>query len=251
LTTKSNRPTSVVEEILEQLRVEEGASSLTELTKDLHIYPDFHGLPLFLTATAANNSSPTGNRSPIADPRMRGSITGLEISSGLPDLAKKYNATLESIALQTRHIISVLNNRGHTISSIYMSGGQAKNIKLMQLFADVCEMPVVLPQDSSAAVDRGAAILGRFAAEGGGKGEQVDQAKELWKVMVWPSWFFSFAMKYVADVAQVEMTPPGTLVVPSASAKDKRLLNAKYKIFMEAIDIQRRWRAELEEAARG
>ncbi|XP_006459750.1 hypothetical protein AGABI2DRAFT_202125 [Agaricus bisporus var. bisporus H97] len=205
----------VLDEVLEQLRVEEGVSSLTELTKDLHIYPDFHG-----------------NRSPIADPRMRGSITGLELSSGIPDLAKKYNATLESIALQTRHIISVLNSRGHTISSIYMSGGQAKNIKLMQLFADVCDMPVVLPQDPSAAVDRGAAILGRFAAEGGGKGDRVDQAKELWKVMI-------------------EMTPPGTLVVPSASPKDKKLLNAKFRIFMETVDIQRRWRVEMEEAARG
>lgn len=160
-------------------------SSLTELTKDLHIYPDFHGSsPSSPLSPQIINQHPTGNRSPIADPRMRGSITGLELSSGIPDLAKKYNATLESIALQTRHIVSVLNSRGHTISSIYMSGGQAKNIKLMQLFADVCDMPVVLPQDPSAAVDRGAAILGRFAAEGGGKGDGVDQAKELWKVMV-------------------------------------------------------------------
>jgi ribulose kinase len=123
---------------------------------------------------------------------MRGSITGLELSSGLADLAKKYNATLESIALQTRHIIAVLNGRGHTISSIYMSGGQAKNIELMQLFADACDMPVVLPQDPSEAVVRGAAILGRFAAEGGGKGEQVDQAKELWNIMVGPLWVFLF-----------------------------------------------------------
>lgn len=115
---------------------------------------------------------------------MRGSITGLELSSSLPDLAKKYNATLESIALQTRHIIAVLNNRGHSISSIYMSGGQSQNLALMQLFADVCDMPVVLPQDHAAAVVRGAAILGRFAAEGGGKGDDVDQAKALWKVMV-------------------------------------------------------------------
>lgn len=65
-----------------------------------------------------------------------------------------------------------------------MSGGQSQNLALMQLFADVCDMPVVLPQDHAAAVVRGAAILGRFAAEGGGKGDDVDQAKALWKVMV-------------------------------------------------------------------
>jgi hypothetical protein len=44
------------------------------------------------------------------------------------------------------------------------------------------------------------------------------------------------------------MTPPGTLIVPNASPKEKKLLNAKFKIFMETIEIQRRWRAEMEEA---
>lgn len=48
---------------------------------------------------------------------------------------------------------------------------------------------------------------------------------------------------------QVEMTPAGTMVVPAASAKEKKLLEAKYKIFLEAIDIQRRWRKEMEEAS--
>ena len=47
---------------------------------------------------------------------------------------------------------------------------------------------------------------------------------------------------------QVEMTPAGTMVKPAASAKEKKLLNAKYKIFQEAIDLQRRWRKEMEEA---
>lgn len=46
------------------------------------------------------------------------------------------------------------------------------------------------------------------------------------------------------------MTPPGTMIVPSASPKEKKLLEAKYKIFLETIDIQNRWRKEMEEAAR-
>jgi len=33
----------VLQEILEKLRVENNVETLTELTKDLHIYPDFHG----------------------------------------------------------------------------------------------------------------------------------------------------------------------------------------------------------------
>ena len=49
---------------------------------------------------------------------------------------------------------------------------------------------------------------------------------------------------------QVEMTPPGTMVVPAASAKEEKLLEAKYKIFRESIDIQKRWRKEMENASK-
>ena len=45
------------------------------------------------------------------------------------------------------------------------------------------------------------------------------------------------------------MTPPGTMVEPAASAKEKKLLEAKYKIFRESIEIQKRWRKQMEEAA--
>ena len=37
----------VLEEKLEKLRVENKVGSLTELIKDLHIYPDFHGNAMF------------------------------------------------------------------------------------------------------------------------------------------------------------------------------------------------------------
>lgn len=80
-----------------------------------------------------------GNRSPLADPRMKGMITGLTLDDSLNDLARKFNVTLEvsmchpsycrivkltfqSIALQTRHIVDEMNSRGHQINSIYMSG---------------------------------------------------------------------------------------------------------------------------------
>lgn len=47
------------------------------------------------------------------------------------------------------------------------------------------------------------------------------------------------------------MTPPGTLVQPAASERENRLLEAKYKIFRETVDIQLRWRKEMERAYSG
>lgn len=44
------------------------------------------------------------------------------------------------------------------------------------------------------------------------------------------------------------MTPAGTLVVPNASPREKRLLHAKYSIFRETIEIQKRWRKKMEDA---
>jgi hypothetical protein len=45
------------------------------------------------------------------------------------------------------------------------------------------------------------------------------------------------------------MTPVGTLIPPKASNKEKRLLESKYRIFLETIEIQKRWRKEMEDAA--
>jgi len=100
---------------------------------------------------------------------------------------------------------------------------------LMQLFADTCRMPVVLPQSSGAAVVLGAAMLGRFAVEAHTLKDTQAQGEALWRIMV-------------------EMTPPGTMIAPAAKPKEKKLLEAKYKIFRESIEIQKRWRKEMEDA---
>lgn len=112
---------------------------------------------------------------------MRGSITGLQLDSSLHDLARKFHLTLEAIALQTRHIVDSMNAAGHKITELYMSGGQAKNAKLMQLFADVVGMPVVLPESTADAVSRGSAMLARFAAE---RTRGKTEKDLLWDIMV-------------------------------------------------------------------
>ncbi|KAH9986788.1 Pentulose kinase [Russula vinacea] len=204
----------VLRETLEGICQGEGAESWTEVIAHTHFYPDLHG-----------------NRSPIADPRMRGSIVGLTLDSSLQDLARKYALALEAIALQTRHIVEKLNDAGHSIRALYLSGSQAQNAALMRLLANVCNMPVVLPRSHAASVVLGAAMLGRFAATVPVCGPpDPDPAAALWDIMQ-------------------EMTPPGTVVRPAAGEREKRLLEAKYRIFLESIEIQRRWRNEIDAVA--
>ncbi|KAF9526703.1 hypothetical protein CPB83DRAFT_769830 [Crepidotus variabilis] len=236
----------VLDDVLEELRVDRGAESLVELTKDLHLYPDLHGLYSSHASIEGLLTTLVGNRSPIADPRMRGSIIGLELSSSITDLALKYHTTLLAVSLQTRHIIDTLNKAGHSITSIFMSGGQVKNRDLMRMFAEVCRgqsgsakelQGVVLPDDGGAAVVLGAAMLGRLAFEvekvkkAGKPFGKDEQAGKLWEIMV-------------------EMTPPGTIIRPKAGVKERKLFEAKYKIFLESIEIQKKWRQEMEDATR-
>ncbi|GMK53890.1 hypothetical protein CspeluHIS016_0104760 [Cutaneotrichosporon spelunceum] len=208
-------------EQLDKMQKDEKAPTRVHLTKDLHFYPDLHG-----------------NRSPLADPKMRGMITGLDLDASLYDLASKFSVALEAIALQTRHIVETMNGKGHCIDSIYMSGSQAKNTPLMRLLATVLNMPVVLPQHPSAAVVLGAAMLGRFAYEASQTHTIETQADadraaqdggRLWDIMV-------------------AMTQPAVRVEPTAGDRgeaERKLLQAKYEIFLESIDIQRRWRKRI------
>lgn len=48
---------------------------------------------------------------------------------------------------------------------------------------------------------------------------------------------------------QVDMTQDGSLITPSALPAEQKLLDAKYKIFREAIEIQRRWREDIRVAS--
>lgn len=61
----------------------QGLSDVGFLTKDLHVWPDFHG-----------------NRSPLADPNMRGMITGLSVNSSEENLALLYLATLQALSVK-------------------------------------------------------------------------------------------------------------------------------------------------------
>ena len=169
-----------------------------------------------------------GNRSPIADPTMSGAVVGLSSDRSIDGLALYYYATMEFIALQTLQIISTMNKSGHHISSIFMSGSQCQNEILMDLVATACDMPVVIPRYVHAAVCHGAAMLGAKAASADASGKTED----LWSIMD-------------------RMSKPGKVVQPSEDKTVKKLLDVKYKVFLELCERQREYRKMVDEVTAG
>ena len=166
-----------------------------------------------------------GNRSPIADPHMTGSVVGLSNDKSVDGLALYYYATMEFIALQTHQIIETMNKQGHVISSIFMSGSQCQNEILMKLMASACGMPVLIPRYVHAAVVHGAAMLGAKAASADKNGKTED----LWSIMD-------------------RMSKPGRAVHPTTDEHEKKLLKVKYQVFLEQCEAQRRFRGDVDKA---
>jgi FGGY-family pentulose kinase len=117
-----------------------------QLTRDVHVYPDFHG-----------------NRSPLADPTLRGMISGLTLGESLDDLAVQYYATVQAVAHGTKHIIDTLNEHGYRIETIIATGGGTKNPFYLRAHADITGCSLVLPEEGEAVL-LGSAILGAVAA---------------------------------------------------------------------------------------
>lgn len=117
-----------------------------ELTRDLHVYPDFHG-----------------NRSPRADPTLRGAISGLTLSATADELARLYLATIQAVAHGTRHIIDTLNKRGYAIHTLFICGGGTKNPVFLREHADITGCNLVMSQEPEAVL-LGSAVLGSVAA---------------------------------------------------------------------------------------
>jgi ribulose kinase len=112
----------------------------------LHVYPDFHG-----------------NRSPRANPSLRGMICGLRLSADIDDLAALYLATIQSIAYQVRHIIEEMNAQGYRIQTLIACGGGLKNEVFLREHADITGCNLVLPREPEAML-LGSALLGAVAA---------------------------------------------------------------------------------------
>ncbi|PQE03152.1 FGGY-family carbohydrate kinase protein [Rutstroemia sp. NJR-2017a BBW] len=196
---------------LEELQEKHNAPTISYLGRHFFFYGDLWG-----------------NRSPIANPKMTGSVIGLTNDRSMDGLAIYYYATMEFIAMQTRQIVETMNGAGHSITSIFMSGSQCQNKILMELMATTCAMPVLIPRYVHAAVVHGAAMLGAKAASADKEGKTED----LWSIMD-------------------RMSKPGKVVRPGKNANEKKLLDIKYKVFLEQCKTQQQYRDSVDEAIEG
>lgn len=194
----------ILNNLLEEMRSQKNLDSVVLLAKDLFFYGDLYG-----------------NRSPIADPSMRGSITGVSMDTSLESLAITYLATVEFICQQTRQIIEAMVKAGHTIKTIYLSGGQCRNKLLVQLLADATQCPVIIPKYIDAAVVFGTAILAAQAASPG---------------------------KSLLDVMKTYSSAGRSVVPEDKNSVTVKLLQAKYEIFLDQAERQRTYRALVSQA---
>jgi ribulose kinase len=155
---------------------------------------------------------------------MTGSLIGINSDRTVNGLAIHYYATMEFIALQTRHIIETMNKAGHTIQSIFMSGSQCQNSVLMDLIATCCSMPVLIPRYVNAAVVHGAAMLGAKAASA-----SRGTTEDLWSIMN-------------------RMSKPGSVTEPNLDEQLTKLLEVKYKVFLEQCHSQQAYRKLVDDA---
>jgi len=155
------------------------------LARELHVLPDHHG-----------------NRSPRADPMLRGMVSGLKLTDSVDSLALLYLATVQAIAHGTRHIVDTLRAHGYRIDTILACGGGTKNDVFLREHADATGCRIVLPAEPEAVL-LGAALLGAVAS--GDHGSVVD--------------------------AMAAMTRAGRVVAPGAG-EIARFHDAKHRVFL-------------------
>jgi FGGY-family pentulose kinase len=144
---------------LEAMAEEQLAAFPAALTRELHVLPDHHG-----------------NRSPRADPTLRGMISGLKLSDNRDSLAALYLATIQGLALGTRHILEAMRAQGYAITTLIATGGDAKNPVFLREHADATGCRVVLPREPEAVL-LGSAMLGAVAC--GARASVVDAMRAM------------------------------------------------------------------------
>ncbi|HXX31164.1 MAG TPA: glycerol kinase GlpK [Myxococcaceae bacterium] len=108
-------------------------------------------------------------------PEARGLLLGLDRGTTAAHVAR---AVLEGIALQTTELAEAMRrDSGHAIPFFKVDGGAAGNDLLMQIQADLLDVPVVRPRNLET-TSLGAALL---AGLGSGHWSSLDDIRGVWK----------------------------------------------------------------------
>ncbi|MCM3571156.1 ribulokinase [Neobacillus mesonae] len=115
-----------------------------------------------------------GTRSPLSNPNLSGIIAGLTLHTKPEEIFRAY---LEATAFSAKKIIAAYVQAGMEIKEIIASGGiPQRNRLLMQIYADVLNMPIHISH-SEFAPGIGASILGAVASTSiNGGYDTVDEA---------------------------------------------------------------------------
>lgn len=204
LLAQANTQGQTIYEVLNALlrRMAGEPEEIAFLTQDIHMLPYFHG-----------------NRSPRANPTLTGTLTGLKLSRTPEDMALHYLATIQAIALGTRHIIETMNQSGYSIDTIMASGGGTKNPIFVQEHANATGCAMLLPEESEAML-LGGAMMGTVAA---GVYDTLPEAMSA-------------------------MSRIGKTVTPQTN-KIKRYYDRKYRVFHELYNDHMKYRQLMQEEA--
>jgi glycerol kinase len=108
-------------------------------------------------------------------PEARGLLTGMDRGTTAAHVAR---AVLEGIALQTADLAEAMRkDSGHAIPLFKVDGGAAGNDLLMQMQADILDVPVVRPRNLET-TSLGAALL---AGLGSGHWSTLEEIRGVWK----------------------------------------------------------------------
>ncbi len=118
----------------------------------------------------------TGLGAPHWDPGARGLLIGLTRGTGLAEIAR---ATVDSIALQVADVLEAMEaDTGSRLAELRVDGGAARNDALLQLQADLLEVPVERPVVTETTA-LGAAFLAGLAV---GFWDGTDELAATWRL---------------------------------------------------------------------
>jgi xylulokinase len=117
-----------------------------------------------------------GSGTPTLDTQSKGALLGMTFATTQAEIAK---AILEGLTFELRVNLDLLRAAGVPIAELHAVGGGARSPLWLQLKADICDIPLRVPQVTEAAC-LGAALLGGVAA-----GEYADLEEAVKTAVRW------------------------------------------------------------------